>query len=494
MTSGDVLALTATLLGKLDERGVRVVHWKSNEHLRAALLGETDLDLFVDPDDEGRFVEVVADLGFLPMEPPRDRRLPGLESFLGFDEPSGKLVHLDVHYRVVLGEQLLKNHELPLGDWLLDGTAGPGGMTVPKPERELLVLYVRTALKTKSRQILRAAVKGGSPFPESIRREARWLAEQADVDGLTEAAASSGLPITAEELIEFRERAIERRLDWRYVLDQKRSVLSRMRRYERMPWYAAIPRRGWLRLRSSRFMRRVGLGMARRHLAFPVPVVAAVGADGSGKTRLTRDLESWLAARLVVSHVYFGQPKSGLVFRLLNKPGSLVRKRSEPRVAVTAERSPAPSVGRYEGLARYTEAAKWVWLALFRRRLARSARSSARRGTVVIAERYPLADFYSMETPMDGPRLQPDGPFARFEMRQYRAIPDPGLTIILDADLETLRSRKEDLTREEHIPKVEAITRLEDDQDRARIDVTQPYEAVLADAKRAVWGALSEGH
>jgi hypothetical protein len=68
------------------------------------------------------------------------------------------------------------------------------------------------------------------------------------------------------------------------------------------------------------------------------------------------------------------------------------------------------------------------------------------------------------------------------------------LTIILDADLETLRSRKEDLTREEHIPKVEAITRLEDDQDRARIDVTQPYEAVLADAKRAVWGALSEGH
>lgn len=477
MSSGDVLRLTADVLAALRERGIGVVHWKSNEHLPAALLGDTDLDLLVDPDDQERFVDVVSDLGFLPLEPPRERRLPGLESYLGFDEMSGKLVHLDVHYRIVLGEQLIKNHELPLGEWLLDGVPGPGGMAVPRPERELLVLYVRSGLKTKTRQIVRAAVKGGSPFPDNIRREGRWLAEQTNVPALAEAAAGSGLDISAEELVEFRERAIERRLDWRYVLDTKRSLLSRLRVFERMPWYVALPRRAWVRGRNGRVMSRLGLGLPRRHLAFPTPVIAAVGADGSGKTRLTKDLESWLGAKLLVRHVYFGQPKNGLVFRLLNKPGSIARNRGQ------GEGGPA--------WARYTEAAKWLWLAMLRRRKARAARAAARRGTVVIAERYPLTDFFSMDVPMDGPRLQPDGPFAGLEMRMYRGIPQPDLVIVLHADLETLRGRKEDLTREEHIPKVEAVESLGESPGRARIDVTMPYEEVLAAAKHAVWEALS---
>lgn len=478
--STDVLQLTSSVLIAMKQRGIRVVHWKSNEHLPAALRGDTDLDLLVDPDDEQSFVEVVTDAGFLPLEPPRERRLPGLVSYLGFDEPSGKLVHLDVHYRVVLGEQLLKNHDLPLGSWLLDGVAGPGGMAVPKPERELVVLYIRSGLKTKSRQILRAALKGGSPFPENIRREARWLAEQADVARLAEAAAESGLALSADEVIDFRERAIERRLDWRYVLATKRSLLSRLRGYERMPWFVALPRRFWLRMRSGRAMGRLGLGLPRRHLSFPTPVIAVVGADGSGKTRLTRDLESWLGAKLLVRHFYFGQPKSGVVFKVLNKPGSVARKRAADSVASG-------------GLARYTEAAKWLWLALVRRRMAIRAKRAARDGTVVIAERYPLPSFFSMDVPMDGPRLQPDGPLANVEMAMYRSIPQPDLVLVLHADLETLRARKEDLTREEHIPKVEAVANLESSETVVRIDVTEPYDQVLAHAKADLWEALSAG-
>ena len=48
--------------------------------------------------------------------------MPGMESFLGFDPTTGTLLHLDVHYRLVLGEQLIKNHHLPVEDWLLAGS------------------------------------------------------------------------------------------------------------------------------------------------------------------------------------------------------------------------------------------------------------------------------------------------------------------------------------------------------------------------------------
>lgn len=475
-----MLRAISDVFSALDSGGVAYVHWKSNEHLGEALRGETDLDLLVDKDQESVFVEIVKGLGFLPMEPPKARRLPGIDSYLGFDTDSGRLVHLDVHYRVVLGEQLLKNHHLPVERWLLAEASEYLDVAVPAPERELLILYIRSALKTKSRQIMRAALKGGSPFPENIRREARWLAEQTDPNRLEDTAASSGLPIDGAELVEFRERSIERRLEWRYVLATKKSLLSRLRKFERMPWYRALPRRVWVRARNGRVMNRLGLGLPRRHLAFPTPIIAAVGADGSGKTRLTRDLETWLGAKLVVRHIYFGQPKRGVVFKMLNKPGSVVRNRGE-------------STADLPSWARFTEAAKWLWLAMVRRRLAREARAAAQRGIVVISERYPLKDFFSMDMPMDGPRLQPTGPWAKPEMGMYHSLPEPDLVLILDADLETLQARKDDLTREEHLPKVEAVNALEETPKRIRIDVTQPYEKVLDIAKSKVWEALSEG-
>jgi hypothetical protein len=111
---------------------------------------------------------------------------------------------------------------------------------------------------------------------------------------------------------------------------------------------------------------------------------------------------------------------------------------------------------------------------------------------VVIAERFPMAEFHDMTVPMDGPRLQPDGPFAGTELRLYRAIRSPDLTLVLDADVDTLRARKLDLTLDEHIAKVAAVKRLGGGPGQIVIDSGRPYDEVLLEAKRAIWKALSE--
>ncbi|MEX1124495.1 MAG: hypothetical protein WEE53_02405 [Acidimicrobiia bacterium] len=478
----EVLGVITVLLESLSVNEVGYVHWKSNEHLLPALRGETDLDLLVEADHRPNFLAIIEGLGFIPMSPPKARVIPGIDSYLGFDAATGALVHLDVHFRLVLGEQLIKNHHLPLEDWLLSDPARLEGVRVPRHERELLMLYIRAMLKTTHRQFARSIIKGGSPLPDRIRTEARWLAELVDPADLPATAESSELGLTGGEVVQFRARSLEDGLDWRYVYEHKRSLRRRLRTYERLPRYRATPKKAWLRFRSGRVMRRLGLGLPPRHLAVRAPLIAAVGADGSGKTRLTKDLEKWLGTKLVVRHVYFGQPKTGIFFKLLNKPGSMARNREDQ----------GSSAGLIGAVARNTDAAKWVALARKRRHLALEARDACTRGEVVIAERFPLQEFFSMETPMDGPRLQPDGPFAESEMRHYQAIAPPDVTIVLRTNLQTLRDRKLDLTMEEHTAKVVAVDALTPNDHRVVVDAGRPYEEVLLEAKTTIWKALRE--
>jgi hypothetical protein len=182
---------------------------------------------------------------------------------------------------------------------------------------------------------------------------------------------------------------------------------------------------------------------------------------------------------VIVHHVYFGQPKGGIGWKLLNKPGSLARAQG--------------GSGSLAKMSRYTDALKWVALARQRRRAAIRARAQARTGEVTVAERYPLEDFFAMETPMDGPRLQPDGPLAGVEMAQYRRVPPPDLTLVLRADVDTLRGRKLDLTLKEHQAKVDAVDLLAPATDRVVIDAGRPYDEVLLAAKAALWKRLCEG-
>ncbi|HEX2141514.1 MAG TPA: hypothetical protein VHK28_04450 [Candidatus Limnocylindria bacterium] len=108
------LAVTVRLFDVLEERAVRYCLWKSTTTLDVALAGRTDLDLLVHRSDAVALDAVARDLGFKPFLSHESRRFPGVEDLLGYDDESGRLVHLHVYYQLVLGQQYVKNHHLPL--------------------------------------------------------------------------------------------------------------------------------------------------------------------------------------------------------------------------------------------------------------------------------------------------------------------------------------------------------------------------------------------
>ena len=116
---------------------------------------------------------------------------------------------------------------------------------------------------------------------------------------------------------------------------------------------------------------------------------------------------------------------------------------------------------------------------------------------MVVAERYPLEEFFSMDAPTDGPRLQSGatsqpGLFARMEMRTYRRIGRPDLVLALQADVDTLHDRKPNTPMPELRAKAAATRALAARSDVFALDAERPYEEVLLAAKTVIWGALSE--
>ena len=74
---------------------------------------------------------------------------PAVSSYLGYDEPSGRIVHLHLHFRLVVGEKLLKNWRLPWEAAILTRAALHPTLPIRvlDPASEALLLVARSAIE-----------------------------------------------------------------------------------------------------------------------------------------------------------------------------------------------------------------------------------------------------------------------------------------------------------------------------------------------------------
>jgi hypothetical protein len=494
----ETLDVIARMIADLDAAEVSYCHWKSNRALDTALRGEGDLDLLVAEDDAAKFHAVVTGLGFIRTQSPPIKTFPHLVDYLGFDEASGELVHLHVHHRLVLGEQRVKNHHLPVERWLLTDVRTQQGVPVPQPSNELVLLYLRAHLKASVRSCLRATTgRARTPYPSGTWAEIQWLAALVDDERALAACDDAGLEEISAGFALFLGRLRREAITPLSVLRQKRYVLRQLRRYQRRRGPSSLAVKSWYRFRYSRYARRAQ-PIRKKTLPEGGLIVAVVGADGSGKSTLARDLQLWLAWKLHTRHFYLGQPKTSRLLIILRRGKRVARQ--------VSRRAPSEGFGR--GVARWGDRAasaleglQWLHVARTRHRTAREISSMRAAGGIAIAERFPVRDLFDMAVPMDGPRLQrwrdADGllgHLGRAEWQNYRLMGAADLELVLRADLQTLRERAPDTPPAEHAAKAAAVLALEPRAGRTFLDATAPYRDVLLRAKSAVWREVTEGH
>ena len=481
------LRLCERFFARLDQEGLRYCHWKSNEHLAEALAGETDLDLLVAPEARERFGRILDSLDFKRICSPPEKRYPGLEDYLGFDEESGALVHLHVHYALILGRPHQKNHHLPIESVLLGGLRTLRRVPVPSAEMEMLLLVIRTAMKLSLFRILRRWHRpGGDLLPQATHREFQFLARDFEEERFSSVVRDCGLPLSEPLLRAFVSGVLARTLTSRDLYRTRAAVFRSLRGFRRThPALAAL--RG---LRGQLFSSRIARSLTPRKKTLPGrgPTVALVGADGAGKTSLSRDLRQWLSWKLLAPAVYFGIPKQARTYRALRWTGARLRS---PRLSAEG-RSLRACAARLEQRLR-----AWQWLWVARRRLAQyhRARRLAEQGAVIVADRYPLGVFHSMEEPMDGPRIRRElgdaaERWAAREEALYARIGLPSQVLVLRTSLSSLRERKPGLDPAVQGKKASAVNAIEPTELFSVVDGDRRYDEVLLDLKRRIWSLL----
>ena len=458
------------------------------------MLGLTDLDIVVDRRQATQLQELLSRARFKRFGALGAGAYPAVEDYLGFDEASGKLVHLHLHYELVLGEKHLKGYRLPWEDELLHSRIfDEARIYMADPNLELLLLLVRSALKLRLRDKLK---ERGKPYlGRDSTREYNWLQARTDpqkVEALTrkllgDEAAKASEPLltslpTLDTLTDFARAAVP-------TLELYRSYAplgARVRRLFREGlWVMSVLNKRYVHAPTP----------LRRTVPTGGRIVAFLGSDGSGKSTLLKSVNRWLSWKLDVYPVYHGSGDgSASLLRLPLRWGLRLlkrRKRYPPPTASTAAGLPKP---------KQLTPARVLWalvLAQEKRTKLKNAWRARHAGMVVLADRYPQTSVPGFN---DGPLLSPwlsHSSALRRRLAEWERQPydwamryPPDLVVKLHVSPEVAHGRKPEMPLESFYQRVAAVENMTFDTEVVVIDADQTADEILAEVKQLVWELL----
>jgi thymidylate kinase len=206
--------------------------------------------------------------------------------------------------------------------------------------------------------------------------------------------------------------------------------------------------------------------------------IAFVGADGSGKSSTVGEMAKWIGWKLRVRPIYMGLPKTRTRITRWKRLSHVARRFGLRRLQEIL-------------LERYCLA-----VASVRQENAALAARINGQGGIVLFDRFPLTDFWGMEEPMDGPRLNSSSRWHQHERRIYKQLEQPDHIFVLSTTDAMSIERKPELGSP---PRRDALQQKIDAVDRFAaaagggvtvIDTSQGRDACLLEIKRVVWSLL----
>jgi thymidylate kinase len=485
---------------ELNLEGVRYCHWKSTHRLERALAGKTDLDLLVARADATRLREILLRNDFKSLVSAPQRQFPAIEDYLGFDRTTGSFIHLHVHYRMILGEQYVKNYVLPLEASFLEHTQMLADVRVPAPALEIIVLVLRTLLKYRDRDFVRDVIKRGhSGIPAATLKELDGLLAQTNLDQITTALKCYADFIPPALVLDFLKLMGSAPRDgWALIRlrHQARQVLAPYQRMSRMRAQLEYYRTAAAYELPLKPLRKFLI--ANSHKKSALGGLGLIGTDGAGKSTAVNQIVKWLAWRINVAMFYMGTTHPSRRTQLMRDVADAGHFVSGVcRRILGAENRVTQATVNF---AKFLTA--WSFLGDGHDRYQRflAGQRQIAQGSVVIYDRYPLKNVLIDGRSMDGAHIAainelPKTPMlarlARAEEKIYCGIRPPDHVIVLRVSPAVSQTRKPNHRRARIEAKAQALAEFtQTGTNITEIDAEQPLEHVLLQIKTAIWNWL----
>jgi thymidylate kinase len=467
--------LLEQLAESLESRGVKYCQWKGHWSAHRWASGHGDVDLLVGRESLTQFREVLGSLGFKLALPGAGRDIPGVETYFGYDPLVSRLLHLHVHYHLLLGEYWRPVYRVPIERALLESTVPGQPFRAPSPTGQFLIFVLRMML----RQVGRPQLSAQKRWIHGIQIQIASLEACSDRDELA-MLLQRHLPAIDLALFDRCVRSLQiesSRLE-RALLPWL--VHQRLRSHYRRPAASALLLAAAEKFLPLKLALLPGTGM---RLAGGGMVVALVGGDGAGKSTCARELTHWLAPAFRTLRAHLGNPPRSFLTLIV---GGVLK----------LEHLVAHLVGRTPAAAGLIASLRHLCMARDRYRLYGKVHRHAARGGIAICERYPVPQNRALVGPSIPRSRQGSDSWLMERLRvaeitYYERILRPDTLCVLRLDPEIAVARKP----EEPADYVRNRNRVIWDADwnstaAQVVDASESLESVIRQLKAIIWSAL----
>ncbi len=459
-----------TIFEELNNSGIIYCHFKSNANLDISFAGNTDFDLLVNKQSITEFKSLLYKLGFKQRYTTFDKNYVCMEDYLYYDDELEKIHHFHIHYDLFFGKKLKKNIFLNIDfqQFIIKDQNFP--IAIIQPEIELVLLVLRTIFKFDLFVRRNILIHRKFTLSESVIREFDCLLNTINKDTMDD-ILNEYFSNCQFFINDFLKAYLSKNITMFFLLKcqyliskncEKELFFANSKKYKNL---YSIKKN--IRKFSTNWIESGG------------KTIAFIGVDGSGKSSTVEVMHQFLSYKMSVEKLYLGKVSNNITI-LLNLISAVFSKLEIKKISKI-----------FRGLMH-------IYIANKKRNIFNKGQNNKCIGIISLYDRYPVKEFYTMNDPMDCPKLNNMDIkyFRKKELELFDAIDNyPDLIIILDIDIETsLKRKKEHIHIKKRLKeKIRAVQTLKSNnvhQNLHIVDAKQNQKLVLAEIKKIVWNYL----
>lgn len=330
------MSVMNALFDAFEEANINYVHFKSNANLNDSFAGKGDFDVLVDKNKICNVESIILVNQGRRHNPDKIGDYPGVDNWLVFDDETGIYYHLHLHYQLATGKALVKDYVIPWTDYIFLTRVKDKkyDIFITNPNLELILLSVRTVLKSRAKDWITSALGFYKMFPP-LAEERNWLLHNIDVN-LVKKFAGDLFGNDVDEFVSIIVKDTLSSSDYNYLSRFVRKAMRNNRRMSGMEaQFKTVLYRFW-DLKNKFLTRKLGImHITKKRAMSGGLIIAFVGVDGAGKSTMTKEINAWMSKKIECTRFYMGtgDGKTTLYAAFLKKVRKLLGTKSSVGVA-----------------------------------------------------------------------------------------------------------------------------------------------------------------